>query len=100
MKTTKNKYDKDRLPKGTVIKKHIIVNNKKIPTECGFYWARADTHLHKYNYIIQIHGKIPFLKWTAWKLAPEPKDCYCETGNGVPNYIFGDKVVGVPGDGK
>ena len=64
------------------------MNNKNIPTETGFYWAKSDVGYKWYNLIVNIFGEAPFLQWEAWNIVKK----IVVKGVGSPEFIFGEKI--------
>lgn len=64
------------------------------PSETGLYWART-AYSQRWDHIIRIKGKIPFLNYVGWSLKyplHEPTRDNCLIGINPTKFIFGNKI--------
>ena len=63
--------------------------NKNTPTKPGLYWAKKDDSYGRYNMLVDVCGKLPYLHWNSWNTAT----LEVLSGNSEPDFIFGNEII-------
>lgn len=63
--------------------------DKNTPTKPGLYWGKKDDSYGRYNMLVDVYGKLPYLRWNSWNTETH-EVLY---GNSEPDFIFGDEII-------